>query len=59
MINLFLEEFLKNNIKENANITYVRFAMYTPLGLRIPLTVWFARSKVLLSTPLGIHSHTV
>lgn len=41
-------------VKENTNITYVRVTMYTPVGLTFPLKAWFARSKVLLSAPLGI-----
>ena len=45
---------MTNSIKENTNITYVRVAMYTSLGLTFPLKAWFARSKVLLSAPLGI-----
>ena len=54
-----LEEYSPYSMKENTNITYVRVAMFTPVGLTFPLKAWFARSKVLLSAPLGIHSHTV
>ena len=41
-------------VKENTNITYVRVTVYTLVGLTFPLKAWFARSKVLLSAPLGI-----